>query len=796
MGSSQVAQDLLGQDRLQYGDPCFQIEWESYKDECRGAAGDPLAVAVFESYGVSTTNAPGGNNWTSCCPLDIFNQDPFSIIRMSLDAKLLDREYWEVYADEFGKARFTQILKGSDFGTNNKATLPPVRHCGLSARPWPMADLVIIRSGDAPPYRKCGDWIQILPGSDGHAIRAGDNLFGDGKNSQGVHFAWGQATSFLSGAVYGYAAQNTDYTCSHGLFDQHVTIIYPEYDRKQEYKDGIRDIWEIKGFESVLTWLVDINFNSTKDILRHYSINFTKSSEIPLFLIPGSRAVTFRDFPPTCSFYDPNAKTDDCKPNQNNPTDEGCTTATEAWNQSAKLRQDVTPAMPVYIQYECLTPQLGFWETNRWLYWGSERCAGDDQADICYESTAGIMANGTALNGFSWQKGDTGYHFGEPTWKWVDLIDFGTQGELTTIEVPHDEAWIELRNLTEMFIKPEYGMRWRFPDSTNQYTFVRDPRPEAFGPNTPKAWINPIRNYFRTILSYRFAGYVGSSTSCGYYRWPGLLFPMQDSLYLLDSGFFARVQITRPGLHIKGAGRSVDPFFRNINMRVMPVYSVDVPPAIGYCGRNSAGWVNAYADLRDAMYCTVEDDVTEMEKLQTISNGIVVDYTLPFYMPEFDHTDTDESKFDDVSQNCQKIAEMLYNYLAKWNDVADKSYTLVCDPPASQTEVPHLGEVVNVGNRDRCINTISYQYQDKSSFLLNIETGPAELSIAAGGATFTHYKTETVQVVGRVISSQMGALYKVHVNGIGDIKAWNMATYPWDIGDRVKVTIYNNPKTH
>ena len=680
MPLSSVGWRLKAQNRLQYGDPCYEVDWESQKQSCRRATGGGgvgfklLAQEVLKSYGFKTVNTPTPNAWTCCCPLDIFSQDPFAVIKMSLSAKLLDREYWEVYADEFGRARFVKILEGSK-EAGGHSSHPPIRYCLRSAKPYPVVDLVIVKSADPPPFRKCGPKINIIPG---RSNVLDQRLFDN--SALAVKFEWGKVT--------GHDTPGISPTCSVGIFNQYGTIVYPEYDRKQGYRDGIRDIWEISGFESVLTWLVDVDFGLGQGELRHYSIQFTKSTEIPVELKRADLRITKDLFPPTCDLDKDDE--DDCGPETNQ---RGCSSAKEAWIRSSDSYRYVPPK-PNHVFYRGYIPRLDFNETYRWSQFGLDECAAatDDLVDTCYDSTVSLMANGCPLNGFEWHKGDTGYGIdGEPLWTYVNLIDFGQQGEYQTIEIPQDSVWVEIPQTTPDFRRPKYACRFKFPDSTTLYIHAFDPR-DGY---SPKVWRNAMAPYHGTSIGYRYAGYSGIS-SCGYYKYGGgTLTAMQEGLFLLKEPWYAKIQVARPGIQIKGAGRAARDLMDRMSMVVWPVYQVDVPGAIGACGKNYKGWVDPYADLRDTKYCTVEDDETEMEKLQAAMTGVTLELSLPFFFPEMTARDSNKEKFIKVSEECQKIACMIYDYLDRYNDVVDKYYSVVCEPPASQAEVPELGKTIS-----------------------------------------------------------------------------------------------------
>jgi len=91
-----------------FGNPCPNIDWEGAKSECKKAAkydGDFAAIDVLRTFNINInlSTVPVPNDYTSLCPLDILNQSPFSVIRSSLDALLVDGAYWKSMLTNMGK---------------------------------------------------------------------------------------------------------------------------------------------------------------------------------------------------------------------------------------------------------------------------------------------------------------------------------------------------------------------------------------------------------------------------------------------------------------------------------------------------------------------------------------------------------------------------------------------------------------------------------------------------------------------------------------------------------------------
>jgi hypothetical protein len=130
------------------------------------------------------------------------------------------------------------------------------------------------------------------------------------------------------------------------------------------------------------------------------------------------------------------------------------------------------------------------------------------------------------------------------------------------------------------------------------------------------------------------------------------------------------------------------------------------------------------------------------------------------------------------------LSRKLYNVMKK--DVG-LSYTHTCDPMSS----PNLGDKGLYGG---VINSITYNFDDQSRYLINVTEGPEYYGDFAGiSGGFYIKKVEEVQGVGTIIQDKGDNIsYKVRVDGASDVIAINSYAGVLDVGDRVNVTIHNN----
>ena len=137
-----------------------------------------------------------------------------------------------------------------------------------------------------------------------------------------------------------------------------------------------------------------------------------------------------------------------------------------------------------------------------------------------------------------------------------------------------------------------------------------------------------------------------------------------------------------------------------------------------------------------------------------------------------------------LDQNgCDEMSERI---LELQNDGVTETTVYVCDPEAT----PSLGETID----GKVINSIDYSYQDGSQYFISVHAGP--LWQGSGGWSNSVYKntTESLQtegVVRQVYPDNIKCI--VNIERIGLLECLNGQRAPLEVGDKVSVTIYNNP---
>lgn len=822
MSLSTQAQELKEQGKLRYGDPCGQPAWNTTTAECR-QKGSNLSVMVLEKFGIPITGVIPYNEYSSCCPLDIVNQDPMACIRMSLSAKLLDGEYWECYADEFGFAIFQKVLEQSS-PSSDVFTLSRVQYCLPSVQAQSLADMVIVHGADPPAYRQCGDWLQIIDGGVGSIARIADlqNLFyrpmstaapltggatAGASPIMGTKFTWGQVAS------EGYNPGDSP-TCDHGVFAQHGGIIYPDYERKQGYKDGINDIFEIGPHMQILFWMVDVDFGSEDEhYLRHYNIQFTKSTEFPVLLNVTSASDMSDYFGVTCHTgpgSTPNVLIDLREDTSSSQSCDSVALASAEGKSEPHIEWSEY-TIPSFYGYGKAVSQINFADVSKWDI-GSNICY-DNQIDNMYESTTAILGNGAALMGFE-----------KLRVRHLDLgpttpVFIGIQKESQTFDIPNTN-WIEIPTLSPVSDGLlTYALRAQAPHcGTYCVMDALGYRSIGIGPDSSVCWgdnvewMNGWWNLMMTDVYHSWANGLGSMSGYLNYQWivnelklkrPGKLVGIGgEGLFTVDT-WWSKVNISRPGLIVQGKGKDVESFLEGVKVRVMPVYLVDMPAPVAAHGNTGFSKVlDPDTDVWDNMYCTVENKTGDSELLQEASTGINLDISLPFLFPSFstenggggDGSDPTNlrASFDAIGQKCYTIAKNLFGYFDSFRDEPNKSMAYICSPPRTQGEIPKLGQTVTTPYGPRTINGITFQYSDSSVYNMTVDVGYVTLNQASAGG-LRNKRQRTEEVDGRIVSHDHGSLFKVRVPGIGIVNAWNSHPWPWEVGDKVRVQLYNSP---
>lgn len=276
---------------------------------------------------------------------------------------------------------------------------------------------------------------------------------------------------------------------------------------------------------------------------------------------------------------------------------------------------------------------------------------------------------------------------------------------------------------------------------------------------------------------FKVSGYLRDGrTEEGIYdnqtRYPVTIFPMNEG----QSGYVVkRVVIVyewdNPCVCIEDQENTVTPenLKDNFKFTFYPMINKDVRKPIAFVktGSTSAKLLDSQEIVPDYDDTTVQDlNSTEYARAFASFESGDIKVTLPFLNGD----------------ECMVVAEFIKDLQ---NEVVD-STTYVCDPNAE----PILGEIIN----GQTINSIDYSYQDSSQYLISVRAGPIWSGISGWDTALYKNQTEQLQREGIVINVYpTNTKCQIDLGDLGIMDCINATKDILEKGDRVSVTIYNNP---
>ena len=254
---------------------------------------------------------------------------------------------------------------------------------------------------------------------------------------------------------------------------------------------------------------------------------------------------------------------------------------------------------------------------------------------------------------------------------------------------------------------------------------------------------------------------------------PGMILPnIGGTPGIVANKIIASVEIDRPSFTVQHAGGEALQYARNLQVEYQPIIVTDVPAPVAYTSGSGAKLVKHELDLWDSDPATVEihpeERIGSLSWLQTQAQGNVVDVSLPFLS----------------ESQCIQFANTIYAMYEQ----EEESYQLVCGPSSK----PKLGHRVE-GLKGR-INSIAYSYQDGSSYNINVTVGPTMSTLGGWDNKIWQKRTEDINREGIIVwTAGNGIDYLVKIQGFGTYPAVNTTLSAYAPGEKVQVTIHNNP---
>jgi hypothetical protein len=236
-----------------------------------------------------------------------------------------------------------------------------------------------------------------------------------------------------------------------------------------------------------------------------------------------------------------------------------------------------------------------------------------------------------------------------------------------------------------------------------------------------------------------------------------------------------------PCVHFKDFNNTVTVDNLNrVSIKLHPIIQKDLPRPIAICNKGNTTMLDPRETIPDYSYGSVQNLTTSnyQKAMDALENGDV-HLTLPFIACE-----------KNSWEPCQELMNAA-SFIYSLQKQVINTTTYVCKPNAN----PILGRIMKgSGSNQQIINSIDYSYQDSSQYLITVNAGPIWQGFGGWDQSIYQNKTERVQVEGVVREVHWSnSRASVWLERIGMLECVNAIPDMLEIGDVVKVTLYNNP---
>jgi hypothetical protein len=236
---------------------------------------------------------------------------------------------------------------------------------------------------------------------------------------------------------------------------------------------------------------------------------------------------------------------------------------------------------------------------------------------------------------------------------------------------------------------------------------------------------------------------------------------------ILVHEIWAVVQIDTPSFIIKDpVGRQADDIARDFECLVSPLVVTEEPEPKAFNGT----LLDQVEGLKDHDPTTVQDFTeTDEEAAYDVMQGGGTSLTFSFFNAE----------------EVTEVSKAIYDYMNSGDGIET---TYICGPSCE----PKLGLQGPTGG---IVNSITYSYNDSGSYTISVSEGPKIVGGYAefGGGIFPK-QTESKGAEATIIQDLGNHVhYKVLIDEIGVRTAFNCCASVLRVGDKVSVSIHNNP---
>jgi len=735
----QLALDTLaGKNILVGGDPSFQelvIGSPSPENDLLDAqpnrAVSQLILEIF-SIPFDANSVLGG----SLAGIDIRNQDPVTMLKLSLAAELLDNAppgstrtggpgFAEVEIDEGGIARF--YIAGRTPASNLD-----IRYCIPTSQIVQPADLVIVRGYDPPPERK---------------LRSGfDGL----KNKEVMDYK-----------------DCAEESCDESIVSQYATISYDDPQLDQVYLDDIVNSYELAAFETILGYLIDLDM---PDIDDNPGLKITFGDTTKEYLTFAASNLNATVLGGSLTDEDGQITTIETQGGstvQGVSTGAGGNIGVTAVITSVNARGDKCTINEVALSGSSVT--IFAERFKRLNKFGVEESDFIGVVDVVFSGrkvrdlTTSPGSPSDGINGLMRTRV-------RPNKELISLA----QGKNWTYEVNLDgDITVNLFQVLEDDFTAFVCGVYRDPSSLSAgavdiLTFSTDNllTPEAVGVDAAVGLICGIGG----PLGYK----------------------------VINNKMCIVVERKRPSIDVFDPLGNALSLAEQITIEYTPIVVVDLPQPIAYAGADPLSSIDGTRTIAAEGIIRQEDGIvdsdpttdqdledSELSILQDNTNGATIDITLPFAFG----TQPDPSRAQGELQGTECL-EIARNFFALQSQVIT-THSMVLGPDSE----PRLGDSFTLPNGEiGVINEINYSYSDASQYLITVTVGPEYLTAGSFNDSKYQLRTEDVTREGMVIQDAgNGTEYTVRVEGLGEFPCLLMVLDDISVGDKVGIRIYNNP---
>ena len=249
-----------------------------------------------------------------------------------------------------------------------------------------------------------------------------------------------------------------------------------------------------------------------------------------------------------------------------------------------------------------------------------------------------------------------------------------------------------------------------------------------------------------------------------------LEFPSVFPVGFGESGYavvklLVEIEWDNPCVHVRDTRNIVTrELLEEIEVEIFPIVLDDHPAPMAHNGE----LISAEEDKPDEDPTTTEIfGKTEKQQILDSLRGGDVNITLPFLNAQ------------QTEMASKRILEL------RQEDIEEVTY--VCGPEC----FPKLGAAAP---EEGVINSITYSYQDNSQYVVNVQCGPIWQGMGGWGQSVNEAMTSQLSLEGMVVSAHKNNIdFLVKVNRVGKIPCINATKDIICSGDKVNVTVYNNP---